>query len=168
MSRPSCSWARLPGLASISVDVILYNSQTLASAKHARRRYGSILRVNCARPRLRNAADNGWTKQARKPDGKLLPGGDAALVLRIVGTHIGDVVSANIVLPNCGMGYRAPLGFEAISVATSSGTSKVEDVLSALDGTLQEVPVHEHVAVHRICGAKRAGAGDLGSALTVN
>ena len=76
-------------------------------------------------------------------------------------TVIADVAVADVVLPCRRMGRGAPLLLEPVGVAFDRAAAEIERALPALDGALQQLPVHPHIRIGRVVLAQRTGAGDL-------
>src|SRR5260370_2459574 len=80
--------------------------------------------------------------------------------------EVADTSAANIVLPHGRLRTRAPLFFEAVSIAVFRAAAEVESLVAALHGPFQQVPIEEHIGVTRPIMTQRACAWALPDAPT--
>src|SRR5436853_510900 len=102
-----------------------------------------------------------WPGQPRQPDGQTFPYLDATLIFGIGRPHFADISAAHIVLPHSAVGQGTPLALEAIGIAFLTRSPEIKYCLAFGDRALQQMPVHEHVAIQMIRCSKRTGTWHL-------
>lgn len=111
---------------------------------------------------LRDASNDSRPQAVSHPYWHTLPDSDHPLVFRIFQPHFADIASPQVVLPFRRAAGRAPLFFEIERRTVFGGPAEVEQILTAFDRALQEIPVHQHVDGRSAAFPERAGAWDFG------
>src|SRR5215475_7317101 len=99
-----------------------------------------------AMPRgLGNSSRNDRPKGACHPKWKTAPHLNLSTIAWMVGAHFANHPAANVVLPNGGMRLGTPLGFKAAGTAFGARAAEVEGLLAAIDGSREQMPIHQHI-----------------------